>query len=107
MDFGSQPLSHPWGGQGVRGSAGGVRSAQGWWELVVLWGCGRHAHCLCAALPPCLAGEARVLTSSAVTWGPAASETGAGTGTARAAPRATWTACSWATSTSTSTLLPL
>lgn len=102
--------SHPWGGQGVRGFAVGVPGAQassGGWELAALWGCGGRAHGPCAALPAGLAGEARVSASSAVTWGRAASETGAGTGTARAAPRATWTACSWATSTSTSTRPPL
>ena len=103
-------LYHPWGSQGVRGFAVGVPGAQassGGWELAALWGGGGRVHGPCAALPPGLACEARVSASSAVTWGQAASETGAGTGTARAAPRATWTACSWATSTSTSTHPPL
>ena len=51
MDFGPPPPSHPWGGQGVRGFAGGVHSTQGGQELAALWGCGGHAHCPCAALP--------------------------------------------------------
>ena len=97
------PLGQP-GSQGLcRGCAqhsgrAGVGGASGvWWART--WPV--------RSPPPCLAGEARVLASSAVTWGPVASETGAGTGTARAAPRATWTVCSWVTSISTSTLPPL